>query len=60
MLRSHYELSVGGRLGPAPNDDKEAQVLNRMVQGIETGLQYEAGPRRSRGFLRNLSSMVRE
>ena len=28
MLKGFYELTVGGRLGPGPDDDKEARVLN--------------------------------
>ena len=28
-MKGHYELTVGGRLGPGKNDDKEATVLNR-------------------------------
>ena len=45
MLRSHYELTVGGRLGPGPNDDKEATVLNRVIRWTPTGVEYEADPR---------------
>ena len=27
-MKSKYEITVGGRLGPGPNDDKEVSVLN--------------------------------
>ena len=31
-LRAQYELTVGGRLGPGPKDDKEGTVLNRVIR----------------------------
>ena len=30
-LKESYELTVGGRLGPGPKDDKEAIVLGRVI-----------------------------
>ena len=45
MVRSHYELTVGGRLGPGPQDDKEATVLNRVIRRTDRGVEYEADPR---------------
>ena len=45
MLKQHYELKVGGRLGPAPGDDKEASVFNRIIRWTGWGIEYKAGPR---------------
>ena len=44
-LAERYELTRGGRLGPAPEDDKEASVLNRIVRWTPAGIEYEADPR---------------
>ena len=35
MMKSQYGRTVGGRLGPGPNDDKEATVLNRVIRWTE-------------------------
>ena len=35
MMRVKCEPKVGGRLGPGPNDDKEATILNRVVRWQE-------------------------
>ena len=45
QMRSRYELTVGGRLGPGVGDDKEATVLNRVVRWGQNGIEYEADPR---------------
>ena len=45
MMQSHYELTVGGRLGPRPSDDKEATVLNRVIRWTEQVVECEADPR---------------
>ena len=44
-LESKYELKKGGRLGPGPNDDREATCLNRVIRWCDDGLEYEADPR---------------
>jgi len=44
-LRRRYELKSGGRLGPGPDDDKQAMVLNRVVTWGPEGLTLEADPR---------------
>ena len=44
-MRSQYEITVGGRLGPGVTDDKEASVLNRIVRWTDGGIEYEADPR---------------
>ena len=54
MLKSQYELTVGGRLGPGPRDDKEARVLNRVIRWTADGLEYEADPRQAERLLEEL------
>ena len=54
MLKQHYELTVGGRLGPAATDDKEARVLNRIIRWTDKGLEYEADPRQVEKLLEEL------
>lgn len=44
-MRDQYELTVSGRFGPGPNDDKEACILNRIMRWTDDGLDYEADPR---------------
>jgi len=46
-LAEHYELSVGPRLGPGPNDAKEARSLNRVIRWCDSPcrIEYEADPR---------------
>ena len=53
-LEEHYELKRGGRLGPGPEDDEEATVLNRVVRWTEQGLEYEADPRQVEKLLEAL------
>ena len=50
----HYELTEAHRLGPGPQDDKEARVLNRVVRWTKEGLEYEADPRQAEKLLRDL------
>ena len=44
-LKKTYELTVGGRLGPGPNDDRETTIRCRVIQWTETSIEYEADPR---------------
>ena len=46
-LKTHYELTVGPRLGPAEEDAKEATILNRVVRWTPEGLEYEEDPRQA-------------
>ena len=46
-MEEHYELTKQPRLGPAPQDAKEATVLNRVIRWTDQGLEYEADPRQS-------------
>jgi histone deacetylase 1/2 len=40
-----YEISIGPRLGPGPDDAKEARALNRVIRWREDRIDYEADPR---------------
>ncbi len=42
-----YEITVGPRLGPGPNDAKEARALNRVVRWLGDRIEYEADPRQA-------------
>jgi hypothetical protein len=44
-IASNYEVTVGPRLGPGPEDAKEARVLNRVIRWNGNQLEYEADPR---------------
>ncbi len=44
-IQEHYELDVGPRLGPGPQDAKEGRVLNRVIRWGDRRLEYEADPR---------------
>ena len=46
-MEKHYEMTVGPRLGPGPNDAKEARALNRVVKWTDLGVEYEADPRQA-------------
>ena len=54
VLRGHYELTVGGRLGLGPSDDKKATVLNRIIRWTDEGVEYEADPRQAEKLLEEL------
>ena len=54
-LEKLYELKELARLGPGPQDDKEATVLDRVVRCTPGGLEYEAGPRQAERLVRDLS-----
>jgi hypothetical protein len=54
-LAELYEFKVGGRLGPADCDDKEATILNRVVRWTPQGLEYEADPRQCEKLLYELA-----
>ena len=51
-VAERYEITVGPRIGPGPQDAKEATVLNRVVRWITTddgkhAIEYEADPRQT-------------
>ena len=53
-LEERYELTEAARLGPAPSDQKEARVLNRVVRWTADGIEYEADPRQAERLVRDL------
>ena len=53
-LSKYYDLTEAHRLGPGPDDDKEARVLNRIVRWTEHGIEYEADPRQAEKLIRDL------
>ncbi len=53
-LEKHYELKELARLGPGPEDHKEARILNRVVRWTSNGLEYEADPRQCERLVRDL------
>ncbi len=53
-LEKRYELKEPHRIGPGPEDDKEALVLNRVVRWTAAGLEMEADPRQAEKLLRDL------
>jgi hypothetical protein len=44
-MKEWYELKVKARLGDEPGDDKETDILGRIVRCTESGFEYEADPR---------------
>ena len=54
QLKAKYELKVGGRLGPGPNDCKELTILNRVIRWTDIGIEYEADPRQGERLLEGL------
>ena len=42
-----YEITIGPRLGPGPDDAKEARVLNRIIRWEHGRIEYEADPRQA-------------
>ena len=53
--KQRYELTVGGRLGPADGDRKEALITNRILLWTAAGIEYEADPRQGEKLLHELS-----
>ena len=45
QMQEHYELTIQPRLGPGPDDAKEAVILNRIIRWGSEGIEYEADPR---------------
>ena len=53
-VAAEYEISVGPRLGPAPEDAKQARVLNRVVTWFDDRIEYEADPRQAERLIDEL------
>jgi hypothetical protein len=45
LLKSWFELTVRGRLGPGENDDKEIVILGRTVSWSAGGISIKADPK---------------
>ena len=52
QMKAKYELTVGGRLGPGPKDEKEISMLNRIFQRTPRGIEYKADLRQVEKLLR--------
>ena len=52
QMQAKYELTVGPRLGPGPDDAKEACILNRIVRWETDAVEYEADPRQAEKLIR--------
>ncbi len=44
-IGQRYEITIGPRLGPGPQDAKEARALNRIIRWCDGYITYEADPR---------------
>ena len=53
-LRERYELKEATRLGPAPCDDKEGRILNRIVRWTSKCVEYEADSRQAEKLIEEL------
>ena len=53
-VAAEYEISVGPRLGPAPEDAKQARVLNRVITWFDDRIEYEADPRQAERLIDEL------
>ena len=53
-LMKHYELNENYRIGPGPDDGKEAKVLNRIIRWTPMGVEYEADPRQAERLILEL------
>ena len=54
ILKESYELTIGGRLGPGPKDDKEVIVLGRVIRWTDQGIEYETDPRQAEKLISEL------
>ncbi len=44
-IGKEYEITIGPRLGPGPQDAKEGRALNRIIRWCDGYIAYEADPR---------------
>ena len=44
-MSSEYTITIGPRIGPGPEDAKEARALNRIVRWRDNCIGYECDPR---------------
>ncbi len=43
-ISNSYEITIGPRLGPGPQDEKEARALNRIIRWPDDCIDYAADP----------------
>jgi hypothetical protein len=53
-MKTWYELKVKARLGPDPSDDKEIDVLNRIVRCAPNAYEHEADPKHRKKVMETL------
>ena len=53
-MRSRYELTCGGRIGPGAGDAQELRILNRIIRLTTEGVEYEADPRQVEKLLEEI------
>jgi hypothetical protein len=53
-MKEWYELKVKARLGDEPGDDKETDILGRVVRCTAAGFEYEADPRHRKKLIEAL------
>lgn len=56
QLEAKWTIKHRGRIGPAPTDDKQITIRNRMLEWTEYGIQYEADSRHVQFILESLES----
>ena len=54
VLDKEYEVSLGSRLWPGPDDSKEAHALNRNITWHEDCIEYEVPPPSDRAARRRV------
>ena len=54
-MEERYAITKRGRLGPAPEDQKELTLLNRVVRWVDNiGIEIEADPRQAERLVAQL------
>lgn len=55
QLQQYYAITLRGRLGPGPEDCKEATLLNRVVRWVDgVGIELETDPRQGERMISQL------
>ena len=53
-ISERFEVKFRGRLGPEDHDEKSIRILNRVVQWVSDGINYEADQRHAEIIVRDL------
>ena len=53
-MENKFLCKIEGRMGGAPEDVKQARILNRIITWEELGIQYEADPRHAEVLIREM------